>query len=506
MAKQGNIRVQESSAADATMRTDITPGFALYAVGIFVWMTFVSCCGATYALPFTPPQAEAAPYVLAQQGAYVLTFFVAAAAVGRKPVDETLLTSLWRLTVASFAGFLACLTCYEAGLRTPWLISLYGLFLGVGMTLGYIQWTTLVAARPQNEIIKLLLIASLGSIASGAVLCLVPATIRILLAAIAFMPASLVLLRANHTRYEANASATQPQEQKTGLPATSNNSAAPSTGTIAVQLLPSIVCAVVLSLTAPIVSTAYMEFVTGELARNLIAQGANLLAVIALGAFMLLGKKRLTITDAYRAILPIMASSVLLGAFFQPSERWFVLFFSEACFCVVSLLILLESCAISREFKVSPVLIYGIFGGFVYLARTPEVFFSLGTSSLVENLSPIATALLLYLLAIPSFVLPLLSRAQKKSEDPVPASSTERADTDTDAVCTCLAEQNGLTPRQADVMRLLVRGVSTQRIAETLGLSDNTVATYRKAIYAALEVHARQELLDLVQAQAQKHA
>ena len=108
------------------------------------------------------------------------------------------------------------------------------------------------------------------------------------------------------------------------------------------------------------------------------------------------------------------------------------------------------------------------------------------------------------MLAIPSFVLPLLSRAQKKSEDPVPANSTERADTD--AVCTRLAEQNGLTPRQADVMRLLVRGVSTQRIAETLGLSDNTVATYRKAIYAALEVHARQELLDLVQAQAQKHA
>lgn len=502
MAKQGNIRVQESSATDTNRRADITPGFALYAVGIFVWMTFVSCCGATYALPFTPPQAETAPYVLAQQGAYVLTFFVAAATVGRKPVNKKLFESLWRLTIASFTGFLVCLISYEVGLRSPWLISLYGLFLGIGMTLGYIQWTTLVAARPQNEIVKLLLIASLGSIVSGAVLCLVPATMRILLAAIVFMPASLVLLHANHTRYEANMGIAQHQEQKTEPPATADNSTAPSIGAIAGQLLPSIVCAVVLSLTAPIVSTAYMEFVTGELARNLIAQGANLLAVIALGAFMLLGKKRLTITDAYRAILPIMASAVLLGAFFQPSERWFVLFFSEACFCVVSLLILLESCAISRESKVSPVLVYGMLGGFVYLARTPEVFFSLGTSSLVENLSPIATALLLYLLAIPSFVLPLLSRAQKTSEGSTPAKSAERPGADTDGVCIRLAEQNGLTPRQADVMRLLVKGVSIQRIAETLGLSDSTVATYRKAIYAALDVHARQELLDLVETQA----
>ena len=187
MAKQGNVRVQESSATNSSSQTDTMPGFALYAVGIFVWMTFVSCCGATYALPFTPPHAETAPYVLAQQGAYVLTFFVVAATAGRKPVNEALFESLWHLTTASFIGFLACLASYEIGLRSPWLISLYGLFLGIGMALGYIQWTALVAARPQNEIVKLLLIASLGSIASGAVLCLVPASIRILLAAIVFI-------------------------------------------------------------------------------------------------------------------------------------------------------------------------------------------------------------------------------------------------------------------------------------------------------------------------------
>lgn len=503
MAKQGNMQVQESSATNASSQTDTMPGFALYAVGIFVWMTFVSCCGATYALPFTPPHAETAPYVLAQQGAYVLTFFVVAATAGRKPANKALFESLWRLTAASFIGFLACLTFYEVGLRPSWLISLYGMFLGVGMTLGYIQWTALIAARPQNEIVKLLLIASLGSIASGIVLCLAPASIRILLAAIVFMPASLILLRANHARYEANAGNARSQAQQNKPQTATGNSTTSSTSSLATQLLPSIICAVVLSLAAPIVSTAYMEFITGELTRNLIAQGANLLAVITLGAFMLLGKRRLTITDAYRAMLPIMASAVLLGAFFQPSERWFVLFFSEACFCIVSLLILLESCAISREFKASPILVYGILGGFVYLARTPEVLFSLESPSFVENLSPIITALLLYLFAIPSFVLPLFSRTQKSSSNNENVAPSEQPiiNADTDTVCALLAKENGLTPRQADVMRLLVKGVSIQRIAETLGLSDSTVATYRKAIYAALDVHARQELLDLVETQ-----
>ncbi|MDD7110565.1 MAG: helix-turn-helix transcriptional regulator, partial [Coriobacteriaceae bacterium] len=92
---------------------------------------------------------------------------------------------------------------------------------------------------------------------------------------------------------------------------------------------------------------------------------------------------------------------------------------------------------------------------------------------------------------------------QKGSSNNENVASSEQPiiNADADAVCALLAKENGLTPRQADVMRLLVKGVSIQRIAETLGLSDSTVATYRKAIYAALDVHARQELLDLVETQ-----
>ena len=503
MTKRDGTRTGESQSMDGTRPAGKTPGFALYAVGIFVWMTFVSCCGATYALPFTPPQAEAAPYVLAQQGAYVLTFFIVAAAARKSPIDPPLLKRLWSLTVAAFAGFLVCLALFELGTRPAWLTALYGLFIGVGMTLGYMQWTALVAPRPQQEIASLVLIASLGSIASGAVLGFIPAEVRIALAAVVFMPASLALLRLYRIRYGAacplvdqvsSAQRAQDSPQGDGGKTEGRRKAA---GT---QLFPSIVCAVVLSLVAPIVSATYMGQTPNEVSRNLIAQGANVVALLVVGIVMVTGRERLTMPDAYRILLPILATTVLVGALFPPERRWFVLFCSEACFCVVSLLLLLESCAISRQSKISVLLVYGILGGFVYLARTPEALFSLGGGA-NGALSPIVAAMLLYLLAIPSFILPAFSKRHTDSPEAPADAVPSPAQPTIDAACEELANGKGLTPRQIDVMKLLVKGVSTQRIAQTLSLSENTVATYRKAVYAALGVHARQELLDLVEAQ-----
>ena len=60
-----------------------------------------------------------------------------------------------------------------------------------------------------------------------------------------------------------------------------------------------------------------------------------------------------------------------------------------------------------------------------------------------------------------------------------------------------LAKRYGLTPREADVARLFVRGRSTSRIAEDLYISTGTVATHLRNVYHKTDVHSRQELLDL---------
>ena len=52
-----------------------------------------------------------------------------------------------------------------------------------------------------------------------------------------------------------------------------------------------------------------------------------------------------------------------------------------------------------------------------------------------------------------------------------------------------------LTERESEVLRLIAEGMSTREIAESLGLSVNTVITHRSNIMEKLDVHNRTELV-----------
>ena len=60
-------------------------------------------------------------------------------------------------------------------------------------------------------------------------------------------------------------------------------------------------------------------------------------------------------------------------------------------------------------------------------------------------------------------------------------------------------QQHGISPREQEVLVLLVQGLSNQHIGETLYISPNTVKTHIRNIYAKLGVSSRYELLALVQ-------
>lgn len=56
-----------------------------------------------------------------------------------------------------------------------------------------------------------------------------------------------------------------------------------------------------------------------------------------------------------------------------------------------------------------------------------------------------------------------------------------------------------LSAREAEVVGLIARGHTVARIAETLIVSENTVRTHAKRIYAKLGIHKKQELVDLLE-------
>ena len=64
--------------------------------------------------------------------------------------------------------------------------------------------------------------------------------------------------------------------------------------------------------------------------------------------------------------------------------------------------------------------------------------------------------------------------------------------------CLLLQSHFKLSNRETEVAELVMRGNSVSSIADTLVISENTVRTHTKHIYAKLGIHKRQEMLDLV--------
>lgn len=83
--------------------------------------------------------------------------------------------------------------------------------------------------------------------------------------------------------------------------------------------------------------------------------------------------------------------------------------------------------------------------------------------------------------------------------DEVPAGSARHAQAGD------IVARAGLTPREADVLLLMGEGRSYQRIADALGISLGTVQGHVKCIYRKLDVHTKQEVIELVHAEDRPH-
>lgn len=66
------------------------------------------------------------------------------------------------------------------------------------------------------------------------------------------------------------------------------------------------------------------------------------------------------------------------------------------------------------------------------------------------------------------------------------------------AYCQDLAVEYGLTPREAEILALVALGRSAKYVSEELTVSYNTTRTHVRHIYEKLNIHSKQELIDLV--------
>lgn len=78
--------------------------------------------------------------------------------------------------------------------------------------------------------------------------------------------------------------------------------------------------------------------------------------------------------------------------------------------------------------------------------------------------------------------------------------SEERVGLTFEQSCLILAEKWGLTKRESEIVALLVKGRDKQAIAEKLYISEGTVKVHSRNIYQKMNIHSKQELIDLVEA------
>ena len=203
-----------------------------------------------------------------------------------------------------------------------------------------------------------------------------------------------------------------------------------------------------------------------------------------------------------------------------------------ACFMLACVLMMMHCGQISRDSGINPVLVFAFYGTITYFMQMCGylVGYASGSAAVlgVEQLSFVALVALYVMLLIAlvgrkvgklhtnrlEFLMLTPKAPQKETSAEIAVTQAVRArdagESSSDASaapqpvdrvskrCRRLSELYGLSSREAEVMELIVRGYSGPAIAEMLFISENTMRTHSKRIYAKLDIHKKQELLVLV--------
>ncbi len=262
---------------------------------------------------------------------------------------------------------------------------------------------------------------------------------------------------------------------------------------------------------------------------------------------------RMNVTSAYRVAFPLVISSFLVLPFCSVGYARWQAAILYAVYSVAIVLMMIQCAQASRDRGINPVFIYGFFGGIVYALH--DVGFLAGTFAeqiRVIGMEPQAIVALVavYLLGLMFFIgqggfkralamgeaddIELMAgvpteadaieerqidldaaevNAEKASETATPAepavqkeqplpSKRDDGPTYQDRLskqAALVRQHYRLSARETEVMELIARGNTVARIAEQLVVSENTIRTHSKRIYAKLDIHKKQELVDLLE-------
>lgn len=221
-----------------------------------------------------------------------------------------------------------------------------------------------------------------------------------------------------------------------------------------------------------------------------------LISAVVLGV-VIGAKKSFNFAQLWRIVLVLLALDVLCQALFPQVKL--IRCVESSAWDLLVLFTWLTVADIARHAQANPALVFGVSWAF-YTA--PFAVGSVVAGALAAAAVDVATTtVLMFALAlVGTFCLELRDQDTKWifAELSGERSSAPQDHRSIDERCRAIAAQRGLTPRELEVMQMLCKGRTKSYIAETLYLTENTVRSHTKHIYTKLDVHSKQELMDLV--------
>ena len=265
----------------------------------------------------------------------------------------------------------------------------------------------------------------------------------------------------------------------------------------------------------PVLGTAILAFMSGLMLQlsqqqdipletfqytSLITQGA---VIVALLLPALLVKNQPSLGSVYRVALPLSAAGFLLlpliwngvGGLANACAQLGTLVAGYILWCTVA--------SVVHDTKLPAVLVFSctlLCTNCAQLAGTVVGMLNAHTWGPGDVALTAVALVAVYLVAMVSMFLfkdPKLP-GEDHADRPIPAS--EHSAAALEDRCAALASEHGLTPRESEILVHLGQGRTARAVSEKLVVSENTVKYHIKSIYQKLDVHSRDEVVDLIEA------
>lgn len=454
-------------------------GIAAMAVGFFVWYTCSNWVSAlTYGASFSF-------WWLNKSGAVVIVTVLACVLLWRVPVPARVGKALdWAFAVV-YAGSFIVLSG-ETGMPAP-LGDVVGLLLfAAAQTWMVARWGSCYARSSTDDVTRALLLAIVLVAAAKCVTTFLPeAATMALMLVLPFLSMGMLALR------QRDADGERPAEQWFARASLS------SFGRIVAAMAVFFFVWSILNMTLKY-GTGHYSFGAAATPLYTLLSQIILFAFCAFVHVWVFARRRcLDITVVWRFAYVLMALALFMLTAFGMAQ--FIQAFTGAAVVVAKMFLWLGLANVAHHGSFKPFMVF-LPGMLLY--SLPDWFGRSVTSFLgLESLNPaIASFLLVVTVVMVAFFLPSRSPDVQLLLSDLNGTG-QRAIGDGDGIddrCRSVGERCGLSPREIEIMQYLCKGRSRPYIAETLYLSENTVRTHSRRIYGKLDVHNKQELLDLV--------